>query len=180
MSIITGYYDGGASGSSAPLAAPIVYDFIQPFDDPVNQGWVNGPWANDPWAKKFTRHKGATATSGTGPTSGPTRGSYYLYAETSNLDSPDDIFALRFDQRAAQDGPLCAQGIASITFSYHLYGEHLSLTLGPPPGTSTVPLLPGATSTSAPTLTCVTTPYPHVCVRVRRFDRTLVSSGKRR
>jgi hypothetical protein len=84
-----------------------------------------GQWADDT-ADDFdwSRHSGATTSSGTGPGSA-LNGGYYLYTEASDPNSPSKTAILMspcFD--------LHGVGGASLEFWYHMYGTYMgSLTL---------------------------------------------------
>eukprot|EP00966_Prymnesium_polylepis_P147730 3412610-Prymnesium_polylepis.1 len=85
------------------------------FSTSSSAGWSTGG-GNPPYA--FTRLSGGTPSGSTGPLSGAGGSGYYYFAETSSPRSQGDRFAL------AYDGSLCASTgqIATVTFSYHMYG----------------------------------------------------------
>merc|ERR1719305_558063 len=66
----------------------------------------------------MTRRSGSTTSRNTGPSSGPsTTKPYYYYAEVSSPRQPGDVFELRYD------GTDCPNGVASVSFKYHMYGN---------------------------------------------------------
>ena len=94
-----------------------------------------GNWSDSVWNDaNFTIQTGGTPSSGTGPT-GAAWGSYYIFAETSNPNNPNKIFAIETTHfRQAQ----------SLSFDYHMHGGNM--------GTLTVEILNGSTWTTAYTL----------------------------
>lgn len=81
------------------------------------EGGTLWSWSNSTWnGRDFNVHQGTTPSNGTGP-SGPSTGTYYIYAETSTnvtpVGSPNVVFALETSNfRKAQ----------SLSFDYHMAG----------------------------------------------------------
>ena len=109
-----------SSVESSPEGMPSI---LFTFSSSSTPGWSTGGGAG---VYGFTRSSGDTASTGTGPSSGPSGATWYYYAETSSPRSDGDLYRLSYDGSACSS----SGGVCEVSFSYHIYGGTLELKRG--------------------------------------------------